>query len=392
MGLHRAGFEVVGVDIENKTRYPFEFHQADALEYPLDGFDFIWASPPCQAFTYANNMDVRGKHLNLIPPIRERLAKTSAATCIENVPGAPLRADLVLDGTMFPELRVIRRRHFELNFPAPFLLGFPTRNLVAEGWSSVTDGDNSSHVRAARRKRGLPHQDSNAKRARDMGIDWHTNRHDLGEAIPPAFAEFIGLAAIGFDGVNASRGSIAAACVAVSDGWCILFTLAEGVRAWRDDIQAAGGKWDTTLAWIKPDASPRFNGQGAARGFENAVTAWCGKGYRSWNGGGKRGIYTHLVNYGRQGEHPTEKPVPLMAEIIADFTQLGQLICDPFCGSGSTGVAAVRHGRRFIGIEQNERWFDLSCMRIAEAIKQDDLFVQRPKPVKQTSMFSEDLA
>jgi len=191
---------------------------------------------------------------------------------------------------------------------------------------------------------------------------------------------------LGFDGVNANRTAIAEACVAASTGWLILFTLAEGVRAWRDDIQAAGGKWDTTLAWVKPDASPRFNGQGAARGFENAVTAWCGKGYRSWNGGGKRGIYTHLVNYGRQGEHPTEKPVPLMSELISDFTQIGDLICDPFCGSGSTGVAAVKAGRQFVGIEQDPKWFDLSCRRISQALTQGDMFVAPPKPMKQEAL------
>ncbi len=188
---------------------------------------------------------------------------------------------------------------------------------------------------------------------------------------------------LGFEGVNAGRAEMAAACVKASAGWLILFTLAEGVRAWRDDVQAAGGKWDTTLAWIKPDASPRFNGQGAARGFENAITAWCGKGYRSWNGGGKRGIYTHLVNHLRQGEHPTEKPVSLMAEIILDFTKPDQLICDPFLGSGTTGIAAVRHGRRFVGIEQNPKWFDLSCRRIEAALRQGDMFIDPPKPIKQ---------
>lgn len=191
---------------------------------------------------------------------------------------------------------------------------------------------------------------------------------------------------LGFDGVNADRAAIAAACVSASSGWLILFTLAEGVRAWRDDIQAAGGKWDTTLVWVKPDASPRFNGQGAARGFENAITAWCGKGHRSWNSGGKRGVYSHLVNHGRQGEHPTEKPVPLMAEIIADFTKPGQLVCDPFCGSGSTGVAAVKHGRRFVGIERDPKWFDLSCRRIGDALKQGDMFVQPMKPAEQLSI------
>lgn len=188
---------------------------------------------------------------------------------------------------------------------------------------------------------------------------------------------------LGFVGVNTARAEIATACVRASNGWLILFTLAEGVRAWRDDIQTAGGKWDTTLAWVKPDASPRFNGQGAARGFENAVTAWCGKGYRSWNAGGKRGIYTHLVNHLRQGEHPTEKPVSLMSEIILDFTKPGQLICDPFMGSGATGVAAVKAGRRFVGVEMQERWFDLSLRRIEAALREPDMFVGNPKPAKQ---------
>jgi len=188
---------------------------------------------------------------------------------------------------------------------------------------------------------------------------------------------------IEFEGINATREDVAAALVKAAEGWLIVFTLAEGVRAWRDPIQAAGGKWDTTLAWIKPDASPRFNGQGAARGFECAITAWCGKGYRSWNAGGKRGIYTHCVNTGRQGEHPTEKPLPLMADLILDYTRPGELICDPFCGSGTTGVAAVKSGRQFVGIERDEKWFDLSRRRISDALRQPDMFVDRPKPAKQ---------
>lgn len=198
-GLQDAGFFVIGVDVSKQPRYCGDlFVQADALNPPFDLriFDFIWASPPCQAHTYANNRDAKGKHVDLIPATRQMLRESGVVWCMENVPGAPLRADLVLDGTMFPGLRVIRRRHFELSFPAPFLLGFPSQNLVANGWSSVTDGDNSSHVRAARRKRGLPHRDSNQKRADDMGIAWHTNRHDLGEAIPPAYSEFIGRAAL----------------------------------------------------------------------------------------------------------------------------------------------------------------------------------------------------
>lgn len=186
---------------------------------------------------------------------------------------------------------------------------------------------------------------------------------------------------LGFDGINLTRDVIAAACVKAASGWVILFTLAEGVRAWRDDLQAAGAKWDTTCFWIKPDASPRFNGQGPARGAECFVTCWAGAGHRKWNAGGKRGIYTHCVNTGRQGEHPTEKPVPLMMDLVADFTQPGQTICDPFMGSGTTGVAALQLGRRFVGIEQNERWFDLSCRRVEAAHRQPRLFAE-PTPTK----------
>lgn len=192
---------------------------------------------------------------------------------------------------------------------------------------------------------------------------------------------------LGFAGINASRVEIAEHLVKAASGWCIVFTLAEGVRAWRDPMQAAGAKWDTTLAWIKPDASPRFNGQGAARGFECAVTAWCGPGYRSWNAGGKRGVYTHCVNTGRQGEHPTEKPLPLMVELLRDYTKAGELVCDPFCGSGTTGIAAVKTGRQFVGIEKDQKWFDLSRRRIEAALKQPDFFIPTQKPAKQEALW-----
>lgn len=185
------------------------------------------------------------------------------------------------------------------------------------------------------------------------------------------------IADLGFEGINNVRSTVASLCVGASQGWLILFTLAEGVRAWRDDIQTAGGKYDTCLAWVKPDSAPRFNGQGAARGFECAVTAWCAGGYRSWNGGGKRGVYTHCVNGPeRHGAHPTEKPRRLMSEIIADFTKPDQTILDPFMGSGTTGVSAVMAGRDFIGIERDSSHFAVACKRIEDAQRQGDLFLE----------------
>lgn len=188
---------------------------------------------------------------------------------------------------------------------------------------------------------------------------------------------------LGFVGVNADRAKFASLMVTASKGWLIVFSLAEGIRAWRDEIQAVDGKWDQTLFWVKPDSTPRFNGQGPARGAECAAVAWCGTGYRRWNAGGKRGVYTHCVNVNRQGEHPTEKPLPLMMELVSDFTRHGETVCDPFMGSGTTGIACANLGRAFIGIEQSEMFFDLACRRIGEAYKQPRLFAEPVlKPVQ----------
>lgn len=204
-----------------------------------------------------------------------------------------------------------------------------------------------------------------------------------GHAMPKTF---------GFDGINADRAEVARLLKAASAGWAVVFCLAEGVRAWRDELQAAGARYDTCLAWVKPDASPRFNGQGAARGFECAVTVWCGKGHRRWNGGGRRGVFVHPVNVGRQGEHPTEKPLPLMMDLVSLYTDHGQNLCDPYAGSGTTGVACVRLGRRFVGVERDPRWFDLACRRIEAAHRQADLFVERPPKPEQASLFPRAVA
>jgi DNA (cytosine-5)-methyltransferase 1 len=195
MGLYRAGFDVTGIDNRPQPRYPFRFIQADALKPPvrLEDFDLVWASPPCQAFTLANNGDARGLHADLIEPVRTMLASFHGPTVIENVPPAPIRPDVVLDGGMFPELRVIRRRHFECSFPVAFVMGMPVRGAVSRlGYATALDGTLSSHSRAARRKQGRPTRDSSEYVAAAMGIDWTSNRHEVGQAIPPAYSEHIG--------------------------------------------------------------------------------------------------------------------------------------------------------------------------------------------------------
>lgn len=184
MGLLRAGFDVVGVDIEPQPNYPFEFYQADALEFSLEGFDFIWASPPCQAYTLAQRIQ-KNQHPDLIEPIRARLEKNGIPFTIENVPGAPLRKPIMLCGAMFPGLRVYRHRLFECSFPVEQPWHPPHEAKLAKMGRPVAEGEfmhvvgNFSGADAARAA---------------MGMDW-ASRDELREAIPPAFSEYIAKAA-----------------------------------------------------------------------------------------------------------------------------------------------------------------------------------------------------
>lgn len=185
-GLHRAGFDVVGVDIEPQPHYPFPFIQADAMAMNLQGFDFVWASPPCQAYTLCQRIRDR-EHPDLIGPTRDMLRTSGMPFCIENVVGAPLLNPIELCGAMF-DLRTYRHRLFECSFP-------------------VEAPPHPAH-KAPLRKMGRPVREgefihvvgnfSGVQLARDaMDIQWMM-RDELREAIPPAYAEFIGRAALAY--------------------------------------------------------------------------------------------------------------------------------------------------------------------------------------------------
>lgn len=191
MGYHRAGFEVVGVDIKPQPRYPFEFHQADALEFCREHgheFDAIHASPPCQAYTPLRAMHKTREYVDLVAETRTVLESIGCPWDIENVPGAPLRFGVMLCGTMFPPLRVYRHRYFESSFlimqpehpmhrvPAgmPGTKGGKRRKEHYENGGFITVcGDVGSFCGDA------------------MGIDWMIGE-ELSQAIPPAYTEYIG--------------------------------------------------------------------------------------------------------------------------------------------------------------------------------------------------------
>lgn len=193
MGYHRAGFEVVGVDIDPQPRYPFEFHQADAMTFPLEGFDAIHASPPCQAFTAyrRRGAGVGDGYPNLIVDVRHRLLRTLRPYVIENVPGAPLLNPIQLCGSGVG-LDVRRHRLFESNQP---LWALP----CVHGWQTprFQPATNRANLRRTVEV-GVWRIPLSAQQAA-MGIDWMT-LEELTEAIPPAYTEHIGgqlLAAIG---------------------------------------------------------------------------------------------------------------------------------------------------------------------------------------------------
>lgn len=184
MGYHRAGLEVVGVDIKPQPRYPFEFHQADAMKWlrnrGLLSFDAFHASPPCQAHTKAQR--IRGRsHPDYIAEIRDLFKADPLPWVIENVPGAPLVDPVELCGAMFG-LRTYRHRLFEASFPieAP---DHPEHiaSLCKIG-RKVNDGE-FMHVVG---------NFSGAALAREiMGTPWMT-RNEMREAIPPVYTVYVG--------------------------------------------------------------------------------------------------------------------------------------------------------------------------------------------------------
>lgn len=210
MGYARAGFTVVGVDIEPQPNYPFKFHQGDALEFIARygrGFHAVAGSPPCQGYSVTRYVTGRTDHFRLIGPVRDAMRQTGRPYVIENVESGDVRAEMRdpvrLCGSSFG-LRVRRHRLFEANWT---LEGLPCDH----GWQ---DADKKFKIHMSRSRGGSrmsgvvpvfgnhqvihegprPHDIS---KERDlcrevMGIPWMT-KPELNQAIPPAYTEHIGL-------------------------------------------------------------------------------------------------------------------------------------------------------------------------------------------------------
>ena len=154
-------------------------------------------------------------------------------------------------------------------------------------------------------------------------------------------------------------------------GWILAFCQAEAVKLYADLF---GTKYRRVCTWVKPDSAPQCTGDRPAQGAESIVCAWGAPGKSHWNAGGKRGVYTHSVHDGHPRLHPTQKPVPLLRELLRDFTQPDDVILDPFMGSGSLGVACFATGRRYVGVELDPSYFAKACTWIAQVQQQGRLF------------------
>jgi DNA modification methylase len=158
--------------------------------------------------------------------------------------------------------------------------------------------------------------------------------------------------------------------------WVVVFTDVESVGLWQAAYLAAGLDYVRTGVWTKPNAAPQRSGDRPSCGFE-AIVFGHRPGRKRWNGGGHTAIWTFTVEAtGRV--HPTQKPLALMEKLVAEFSDPHELICDPFAGAGSTGVAAIHLGRRFAGWELQEEFHRAATARLSATREQVRLFEVGP--------------
>lgn len=201
-GYFRAGFEVVGVDINPQPNYPYTFVQGDAIEFLIKygkDFDAIHASPPCQHYTKLKTLSVArngnnsyGSHPELIEPVRALLQNSGKPYIIENVPGAPLINPISLSGSQFG-LKTQRKRNFECSFSVDLSSLPPRTKMQTPSVGRGVGPDGSISICGNGGVKGLKSVDiplvwSNAL----GGVSWMT-RAEMAECIPPAYTEFLGI-------------------------------------------------------------------------------------------------------------------------------------------------------------------------------------------------------
>jgi site-specific DNA-methyltransferase (adenine-specific) len=184
---------------------------------------------------------------------------------------------------------------------------------------------------------------------------------------------------LGFRGIDETQ------CVAMARAWCeaaarwVVFTCEWKFMKALDDA----GLLIRFGIWRKPDGAPQFTGDRPGTGWE-AVAICHRRGRKVWNGGGRHAFWSYPKGQNTSG-HPTGKPLELFRDFVEAFTDADDLVLDPYCGSGTTGVACIRTGRRFTGVELEERYCEIAVRRMEREL------AARPLPGMEPEAEREDV-
>lgn len=165
------------------------------------------------------------------------------------------------------------------------------------------------------------------------------------------------------------RNGIAKEIARVAKGWILTFCQVEASQTWVKAYEAAGLNYRRTCIWVKPDGMPQYSGDRPGMGYETIVAMHV-PGASKWNGGGQHGVWSFNKgdNGGKPNLHPTTKPRKLIGNLINLFSNQGDLILDPFLGSGTTAVCAQQGNRSFIGIEIDPKYVKVAEDRLKQGV------------------------
>jgi site-specific DNA-methyltransferase (adenine-specific) len=179
--------------------------------------------------------------------------------------------------------------------------------------------------------------------------------------------------ALGFDPIDSNTmAHVSREFARISRRWVLIFSDIELTHQWRNCLTDSGLEYIRTGTWIKIDATPQFTGDRPASGFE-AITIAHPKGRKRWNGGGSHAVWSYPIVISRKGSeeqrvHTAQKPLALISRLIWLFSEPGEIVLDPFMGSGTVLLAAKNLERKAIGIEIQEKYCEIAVQRLRQEV------------------------
>lgn len=170
---------------------------------------------------------------------------------------------------------------------------------------------------------------------------------------------------------EADISAVAAEFSRIARRWILIFTDEDGYPVWKKHLVLSGSRYVRQGIWVKTNPKPQMTGDRPGQGHELFLIAHAPSRMR-WNNGGCDAVYPGPGAL--QAKHPNEKPLWLLEALVRDFTERDELILDPYCGSGTTLVAAAKWGRNAIGIEKDPVWVKLAAERSGATREQLTLF------------------